>query len=108
MKLGPKEAAAVIRGHVEAAVLPPEESHMLRFLQQVAAELGLDHTVPENLHKVAAALKHSDIDIHEGHEYPKWVGENATAKIVNSAEEEKAYLASLEPKPEHGHEHEHG
>jgi len=97
--LGVKEAAEAIRSTVDAAVLPPEEAHQMRFLQGVCGELGIDHTNPENLHRVAHALQQHDIAIHEGHEFPKWVGEGSAAVVVNDAAEEEAYHAKMNPPP---------
>lgn len=100
LNLGVKEAAEAIRHTVSEATLPPEASHQLKFLQGVCAELGLDVAVPENLNRVAMALKHHDIAIHSGEEYPMhvtrlWDGADC---IANSAEEADKIIN--EPPPE--------
>lgn len=101
LHLGVKEAAEAIRHTVSEATLPPEASHQLKFLQGVCAELGLDVAVPENLNRVALALKHHDIAIHSGEEYPMhvtrlWDGADC---IANSAEEADKIINEPPPEP---------
>lgn len=101
INLGVKEAADRIRHYVSEATLPPEASHQLKFLQGVCSELGVDGSIPENLHRVAMALKHHDIAIHSGDEFPMHVTRlwDGSDHIVNSAEEAEAKINEPEPPP---------
>ncbi len=97
--LGAKEAADAIRGVVEKDHMQrvdPTRAHQIRYVTQVCAELGLEASA-DNVNHVAAVLREHDIDLHAGHEYPKWVGKGDAARIVNDAEEERLFLSPPPP-----------
>jgi hypothetical protein len=61
-----KEAADKIRPTFHLISMPPEDRHHVRFIEEVAAELGVEPT-PFNLHQVGGALDAADIhgdDLH--------------------------------------------
>jgi|SRR5580693_906884 hypothetical protein len=93
--LGVKEAAAAIRDKIRLSHMEPHDVHQLVFLKSVADELGLGHE-PEVITHIAGLLREHDIQIHSGHEYPKWIGKGTAAVVVNDEEEEKAYRAKFE------------
>jgi hypothetical protein len=64
-----KEAADKIRPDFHLESMPPEDRHHVKFIEDVAAELGVEHT-PFNLHQVGQALDRADIH-PESNEYPK-------------------------------------
>lgn len=64
-----KEAADKIRPTFHLESMPPEERHHVIFVEQVATELGVEHTA-FNLHQVASALDDSNIH-QDSNEYPK-------------------------------------
>src|SRR5882672_2014707 len=99
--VGAKEAAEIIRSTVYDAQLPPDEVHKLRFLQEVAAHLGME-AMPENLHRIAQALHQHGIHLHEGHEYPKMVkrGWDGAEMIANDEQEEKEIVEAALPPTE--------
>lgn len=64
-----KEAADKLRPDFNLQQMPPEHRHHVKFVEDVATELGIEHTA-FNLHQVADAL--DEAGIHEtGDEYPK-------------------------------------
>jgi hypothetical protein len=88
--LGVKEAADIIRDKVRLSHMEPHDVHQLVFLKSVADELGLSHE-PEVITHIAGLLREHDIQIHAGHEYPKWIGKGTAAVIVNNEDEDKQY-----------------
>jgi hypothetical protein len=56
----PKEAADKIRPTFHLAQMPAEDRHRVLFVENVAAELGIEAT-PFNLHQVAGALDEAGI-----------------------------------------------
>jgi hypothetical protein len=64
-----KEAADKIRPDFHLESMPPEDRHHVKFVEDVAVELGIAPT-PFNLHQVASALDHADIH-PDSNEYPK-------------------------------------
>jgi hypothetical protein len=64
-----KEAADRIRPEFHLVSMPPEDRHHVKFVEDVATELGVDHT-SFNLHQVADALDNAGIH-EDGAEYPK-------------------------------------
>jgi hypothetical protein len=56
----PFEAAEKLRPTFHLDQMPPEDRHHVKFVEDVAAELGVDPT-PFNLHQVAGALDAADI-----------------------------------------------
>lgn len=61
-----KEAADKIRPTFHLVSMPPEDRHHVRFIQDVAAELGVEAT-PFNLHQVAGALHDANIHADDLH-----------------------------------------
>lgn len=100
INMGAKEAAEVIRSTVHDAILPPEDVHKVRFLQEVAAHLNME-PMPENLHRIAQALHQHDIGLHEGHEFPKMVkrGYDGADMVANDEQEEKEIVEATRPEP---------
>jgi hypothetical protein len=65
----PKEAAEAIRPTFHLESMPAEDRHHVKFVEDVATELGVEHTA-FNLHQVASAL--DTANLHEdSNEYPK-------------------------------------
>lgn len=64
-----KEAADKIRPDFHLVSMPPEDHHHVKFVEDVAAELGVEPT-PFNLHQVGQALDHADIH-GDSIEFPK-------------------------------------
>lgn len=64
-----KEAANQLRPSFHLESMPPEDRHHVKFVEDVAAELGIEPT-PFNLHQVADALDRADIR-GDSLEYPK-------------------------------------
>lgn len=65
----PTEAADKIRPDFHLESMPPEDRHHVKFIEDVASELGVEPT-PFNLHQVGQALYRADIH-PESNEYPK-------------------------------------
>jgi hypothetical protein len=65
----PTEAADKIRPDFHLESMPPEDRHHVKFIEDVASELGVEHT-PFNLHQVGQALDRADIH-PDSNEYPK-------------------------------------
>lgn len=65
----PKEAADKIRPDFHLAQMPAEDHHHVKFVEEVASELGVEPTA-FNLHQVADALDHAEIH-GDADEYPK-------------------------------------
>lgn len=64
-----KEAADKLRPTFHLESMPTEDRHHVKFVEDVAAELGVEPT-PFNLHQVADAL--DEAEIHEdSNEFPK-------------------------------------
>lgn len=102
-KLGVKEAAEAIRGAAERDHMQrvdPAQAHQLKFVAAVCAELNLDASA-ENVHHVMGLLREHGIELHEGHEYPKWVVRkyDNTRHIVNDEQEEDEIVNAEAPKP---------
>lgn len=64
-----KEAAEKLRPTFNLESMPPEDRHHVKFVEDVASELGIEPT-PFNLHQVADALDAADIH-GDSLEYPK-------------------------------------
>jgi|SRR5882762_1947636 len=64
-----KEAADAIRETFHLESMPPEDRHHVKFIEDVAAELGVE-PIPFNLHQVGQALHHAGIEA-DSNEYPK-------------------------------------
>jgi hypothetical protein len=64
-----KEAAEKLRPSFHLDASPPEDRRRSLFVEQVATELGVEHT-PFNLHQVSAALEAADVHEDAG-DYPK-------------------------------------
>ena len=65
----PKDAADKIRDHFHLEAMPPEDRHHVKFIEDVAAELGVEAT-PFNLHQVGRALDRDGIE-PDSNEFPK-------------------------------------
>ena len=65
----PKEAADKIRPDFHLEQMPAEDRHHIKFVEDVAVELGIEPT-PFNLHQVGAALDHAGIH-PDSNEFPK-------------------------------------
>lgn len=65
----PKDAADKIRPDFHLEQMPAEDRHHVKFIEDVATELGVEHT-PFNLHQVGEALDHAGIE-PDSNEYPK-------------------------------------
>jgi len=65
----PKEAADKLRPDFHLALMPAEERHHVKFVEAVAAELGVEPT-HFNLAQVANAIDHHGIEA-DSFEYPK-------------------------------------
>lgn len=64
-----KEAADTLRPTFHLEQMPAEDRHHVKFIEDVAAELGVEPT-PFNLHQVGQALDSADIH-HDSNEFPK-------------------------------------
>lgn len=64
-----KEAADAIRETFHLESMPAEDRHHVKFIEDVAAELGIE-PIPFNLHQVGQALHHAGIE-PDSNEYPK-------------------------------------
>ncbi len=71
--MNPKEAADKLRPTFSPKAMPHDtpaaERHYVQFLQDVATELGIEHT-PFHLHQLGVALKEANIS-PDSNEYPK-------------------------------------
>jgi len=65
----PKDAADKLRPIFKLEDMPADDRHHVKFIEQVATELGIEHT-PFNLHQVAGALEQHKIK-PDSNEYPK-------------------------------------
>lgn len=86
----PKEAAGVLRPTFHLYALPVGDRHYVKFVEAVAAELGIEHTV-FNLYQVAAALTVANIK-RDGDEYPK---------MLYSRQFPKGHAAVYDPRHDH-------
>lgn len=93
--LGVREAAAAIRASVSLQHMDPQHQHELRFLKDVASELGLDHSA-EVLTHIADLLHRHDVAPRAMQEYPKHVKNVHTGVegVVDSAEQEAEFCAA--------------
>ena len=66
--MNPKEAADKLRPDFHLAQMPPEDRHHVKFVEDVAGELGVEPT-PFNLQQVAHALDSADIH-GDDHHFP--------------------------------------
>lgn len=101
--LGAREAAEAIRGAFlvdRSANTDPEQQHQMKFAKDVCRELGADES-PETVHHVMVLLRQHDIDLHAGHEFPKYATRkwDRTAKIVQNEDEERAWIDEPQPEP---------
>lgn len=64
-----KDAAEKIRPTFHLHSMPPDARHHVKFIEDVATELGVEHT-PFNLHQVAEAIDEAGIE-RDSLEYPK-------------------------------------
>lgn len=102
--LGPKEAANAIRGTFfsdRSSRMDPEQAHQMKFAKEVTRELGGGDDSPETVAHVMQLLREHDIELHAGHEFPKYATRkwDRTAKIVHSEEEEHSWVNEAEPPP---------
>lgn len=65
----PKDAADALRPSFHLLQMPADDRHHVKFVEAVAAELGVEST-PFNLYQVGAALAGAKIE-HDPIEYPK-------------------------------------
>lgn len=101
--LGAKEAADAIRGAFfsdRSMRTDPEDAHRMKFAKDVVRELGGDDS-PETVHHVMQLLREHNIELHAGHEFPKYATRkwDRTAKIVHSEDEERAWIDEEQPAP---------
>lgn len=101
--LGAKEAADAIRGAFltdRSVRADPREAHQMKFAREVVRELGGDDS-PETVRHVMQLLREHDIELHAGHEFPKYATRkwDRTAKIVHSEDEEQAWVNEEQPAP---------
>lgn len=101
--LGVKEAADAIRGAFLAdrsSRVDPEQAHQMKFAKEVNKELGGADT-PEDVQHVVTLLREHGIELHAGHEYPKFATRkhDRTAKIVHSEEEANDWINEAPPEP---------
>lgn len=101
--LGAKEAADAIRGAFfsdRSARTDPRDAHRMKFAKDVVHELGGDDS-PETVRHVMQLLREHDIELHAGHEFPKFATRkwDRTAKIVHSEDEEHAWINEEQPAP---------
>lgn len=101
--LGAKEAADRIRGVFfsdRSQRVDPEQAHQMRFVKEVCGHLGAAHD-PETVAHVMTLLREHDIELHAGHEYPKFATRkwDRTSKIVHSEDEERAWVDEAPPEP---------
>ena len=66
--MNPKDAADKLRPDFHLAQMPPEDRHHVKFVEDVAGELGVEPT-PFNLRQVAHALDAADIH-GDDHHFP--------------------------------------
>lgn len=102
MKLGPVEAANVIRPRLMADMSSranPEDQHAMNFAKAVASQCGLEAT-PENVQHIIILLREHNIEIPSGQEYPKWVTRkyDNTQHVANN-EREAHDIENAEPPP---------
>jgi hypothetical protein len=109
-KIGPKEAADVIRDEFDNEHVDPRFHHQVRFAGDVLSEMGKEKTI-ENTAKVMRLLTKHDIEGHSYSDYPKWVqNERGERAVVNDEDHEAEFMARPAPhddkglpNPEHGH-----
>lgn len=65
----PTEAAGRLRPTFILESMPPEDRHHVKFVEDAATELGIEHTA-FNLHQVASALDEANIH-QDANDYPK-------------------------------------
>lgn len=98
MKMGPREAADVIRvtlGADDASALRADFEHSMAYVRQVMSYLGLEDT-PLNCTRVYLTLRHHGVELPAHQPYPKWVkrADGATT-IVHSAEAAQEFFDEL-------------
>lgn len=102
-KLGAKEAADKIRSVFSSdrsARVDPEQAHQMKFAKDVARELGADET-PESVSHIVQLLREHGIELHAGHEFPKYATRkwDRTSKVVHSEQEENDWINEPQPEP---------
>lgn len=109
-KIGPKEAADIIRDEFDNEHVDPRFHHQVRFAGDVLSEMNAEKTV-ENTAKVMRLLTKHDIEGHSYSDYPKWVqNERGERAVVSDEDHEAEFMARPAPhddkglpNPEHGH-----
>lgn len=108
-KIGPKEAADVIRADYQHEHVEPHFHHQVRFANDVLTEMGEEKS-PENVARVMRLLDKNGIEGHAYADFPKWVkNERGESAVVDDEDEESAFMSRPEqyvdgePNPEYGH-----
>lgn len=91
MKMGPREAAALIREKIHATTMDPQSQHQANYVGAVCAYAGLDKD-PQNLQHVFDVLRENDIEIPSGDEYPKYVGKLGDRDLIADDESHEQKL----------------
>lgn len=99
MKMGPREAALLIREKVHTTTMDPRSQHQVRYVEAVCQYAGIDSN-PQNLQHVFDVLRENDIEIPSGDEYPKYIGKMGDRDLIADNEEHEQKLRDeLEGKP---------
>ena len=109
-KIGPREAADLIRDEFTNEHLDPQFHHQVVFSGKILDHLGEEKT-PENVAKVMRLLGKHGIDGAAYVEYPAWVqNDRGERAVVLDDDHKAAFMARPEPvgsdgnpNPEHGH-----
>lgn len=109
-KIGPHEAADMIRADFLNEHADPRFLHHVRFAGQVCDELAVEKSA-ENIAKVMRLLGKAGIEGHAYTDFPKWVeNERGERAVVTDDDHEKAFMdrpPHTDDKgvsnPEHGH-----
>lgn len=98
MKLGFKEAAKLVAEKIHESHMDPQDAHAVQYLTDIAKELSMDPSA-HNLQRISDVLRHHDVEIHRGHEYPKYIGKIGDRDYIANDEGEETEMLKLFPKP---------